>query len=381
MDTVDLHTQNMAMAEHKKTLVTITEGQQQGILEAERTISRLQAECQTLTHILTEAEHDHLQIQKEHQVVENNLQVVRDGLLHKNKTIEHVRSEIFIEQAWIVKSASQFKEKTLEILVMVKELLNLEAHTRELEDAREKMLALDYHKQRLVSEHLFEQRKCMALIYEFSVLRNVHRWDGIGAVDPTYAKQLWYRARLTGKIDAAHRQAIELHTERDRLKARLAIVMARPSQVLTASDVAQRIEAYGADLHEKESQLKELRMLVARNDPLMHNSIKNVSELHVRVTDRRGNIARLRTASMANRKPTEPWFLTEGLQNTIYGGGFVVPALEADRGENLDATNSDLKVKPRAKTSLDPKQANRLKSIIGVARVKSPKRAPLPPLS
>jgi predicted nucleic acid-binding Zn-ribbon protein len=381
ISTVDLHTKNMGMAEHKKTLIAITGGQQQGILDAERTISRLQAEYQTLSHILTEAQHDHLQMQKEHQVVENNLQVIRDDLRHKCKTIEHVRSEIFIQQTWIMKSGRQFKEKTLEILSMVKELLDYEARTRELEEAREKMLTLDYHKQRLVSEHMFEQRKCLALIYEFSVLRNVHRWDLIAAVDQTYAKQLWYRAQLTGKIDAAHREGIELRAERDRLKAKLAIEMQRPSRMLSTAEVAERIEAYSEDLREKESQLKELRMLVSRNDPLMHNSIKSVSEIHVKVTDRRGNIARLRTASVASRKAPEPWFLTEGLQSTVYGGGFVVPPLEAERAENTDLSNTDMKVKPRAKTSLDTTQAKRLKSIIGVVRVKSPKRVPLPALA
>jgi hypothetical protein len=132
-------------------------------------------------------------------------------------------------------------------------------------------------------------------------------------------------------------------------------------------------------LQDKESQLKELRMLVARNDPLMQSSIKNMSELHSKVTDRRGNLARLRTASAAARRPVEPWFLTEGVQSTVYGGGFVMPGIEPE--EPIDLSNSGMAVRQRAKTSMAGPGAKRMKPDTAVARVRSPKLPRLPALA
>jgi hypothetical protein len=323
LETVDLHATNMGMFDERKTLTDLTTRQQEGILDAERVISRLQAEYQILSVIFTDAQHDRLQMEKEHQVVENNHQVLRDNVANRQKTIDEMRSTIGIEQSFLRKCASQFQEKTIEIHVMMGELSTLEAKTRELEAKRETMLTLEYNMHRLVSENMFEKQKCMALIHEFSVLRNVHRWHALAAVDPTYAKQLVYRGSLSAKIDAAHRKLIELRAERDALKRQLKKEgpVSKDHSALPARD---QILAYQQDLHEKEGQLRELKRMVAENDPSLRNSVTAVHRVHEKVVERRETAAKLRTQSTSvfNPRP-QGWFITEAPVHTFLGGGFV----------------------------------------------------------
>jgi chromosome segregation ATPase len=371
----------MDMWEAKKTLTELTVKQQQGILDAERVISRLQAECQTLSHIFLDAQHDRLQMEKEHQVLANNHQVLRDELRHKFKTIEGMRSQISIEQNFMLKCASQFQDKTGEIHVMIGELTNLDAKTRELEAKRETMLTLEYHMHRLVSEHMFEKQKCMALIHEFSVLRNVHRWHAISAVDQTYAKQLNYRGQLSAKIDKAHRELIELKAEKNRLRE---LLKAKGEKVvsLSANEVMERMAAYSEDLQEKEVQLSELKRAVAENNPAMRNSIASVNQVQEKIVQRRGTVARMRTKSVAGLLPKhEPWFLTEAPVNKYIGGGFIArPTITvADPPANEPITPSPL-VERRSKSAFSSPMGKKQQKHGPGSSLLSPQRKPLPAL-
>jgi hypothetical protein len=297
------------------------------MLETERTISRLQAESQTLTHIWTEAQHDRLQMEKERQVLENNQKAARDELMKKSKTIEKMRWDIAIEQVFLRKCQSQYIAKVSEVTTQMSELGVLEEKTRELEVKRERMLALDRETHRLAMAAMFERQKCVALIHEFSVPRNVHRWDAIAAVDPTYVKHIKYHGQLTGKIDAAHRELIRLREIRDQLKVKAGTAAAKGECGMTKDQVAEHIKEYTEDIAEKEAAIAEMQKLFEGNTPTMHKSIENIQGLRQKVTDRHGTAARLRTRSVAAIRPQAgegaTWFMTEVPVDRFKGGGFL----------------------------------------------------------
>ena len=97
-----------------------------------------------------------------------------------------------------------FNDKTAEMADSFNELNRLQQKTEELEKKREKMTTLEYKMHRSIAENMIEQQKYVALIHEFSVPRNVHRWHALGAVDPYYVKQLKYRSLLSAKIESSH---------------------------------------------------------------------------------------------------------------------------------------------------------------------------------
>jgi uncharacterized coiled-coil DUF342 family protein len=323
--TVVTHAENMSVAEHRKLLSAMTEGQMQGILETERIISRLQAESQTLSHLWIESQHDRLQMDKERQVVDNNLKVARNELLKKSKTIEHLRSQIAIEEVFLRKCAFQYTERAHEVVGYVGELTSLQEKTRELEAKRELMLALEYRAQRLFLESMFETQKYVALVHEFSIPRNVHRWHVLAAVDPTYVKQLRYHCLLTAKLDAAHRKLIRLVDRRNKLREKVSKAESRKT-TLTANQVNNYITQYTRDIQQREEQIEELRKGVDDNQGNMRDSVKGVEAVRSKIMARHGCIARLRTKSTVAMRPqtqNTTWFFTEVPVDTMRGGGFL----------------------------------------------------------
>jgi hypothetical protein len=387
--TVDTHANHLVVAQRRKFLLNTTEDQKKGMLETERTISRLQAESQTLTHIWTEAQHDRLQMKKEHQVLENNQKAARDELMKKSKTIEKMRWDIAIEQVFLKKCQSQYIGKVAEVMTHMSELAALKEKTRELEEKRERMLGLDYETHRLAIEAMFERQKCVALIHELSVPRNVHRWDAIAAVDPTFVKHIQYHGQLTGKIDAAHRELIRLHEIRDQLKVEARTVALRGGSGMTRDQAVEYIKKYTEDIAEKDAVIAEMHKLFQRNTPAMHKSIESVQGLRQKVTDRLGTATRLRTRSVAAMRPQAgegvTWFMTEVPVDTFTGGGFLRPTavqLAGTRSNNgavelkMDALSPPNK---RAKSSLLNLVSKRVTKPAKTSGSRSPSRRILPP--
>jgi predicted DNA-binding protein len=209
---------------------------------------------------------------------------------------------------------------------------------------------------------MFERQKCNRLIYEFSIQRNVHRWDVIAAVDPAYVKQLKYRSLLTAKLDVAHRELIRLTEERNELREKLA----RKGTSLpktTAQRVSDHIAKYVADIEEKDAKIEELRRAVDGNQPKVHSSIEENAFVHAKVVTRRGNYAKLKAQSVAAgrlRRDDPVWFLTEapvdGILRRSQIDEAVTPGMETAlevRAKSMlnSASNSKKVTKPLKGTS------------------------------
>jgi chromosome segregation ATPase len=299
------------------------EGQKNGILETERITSRLQAECQTLAHLWREAKHDRLQIDKERQVVEHNLKLARDELAKKNRSVEKLRGQIEVEHIFLRKCAFQYAERAVDVVGFARDLDNLTQKTSFLEEKRTRVLALEHHTQRLSLHLMFESQKYLALAREFSVPRNVHRWDVMETVNPTYVKHFRYYGLLTAKLDASHRQLIELTEERDKLREDLEKAKNR-KRPLTTEQVRDYIAQYTEDIQEREKQIAELQKSVEGNQNDLRDSLKEVSAVRSQIVARNADAALLRTKSAtAIREKSSGWFFTEVPVDTMRAGGFL----------------------------------------------------------
>jgi hypothetical protein len=250
----------------------------------------------------------------------------------------------------------------------------LDQRTKEFEAGRERLSALNYEALRLTTEAMFERQKCGGLVHEFSVQRNVHRWDIMAAVDPTYVKQLKYRCQLTSKLDASHRELIDLIEEKRKLQEKVTKTVASASKSSKVS-VEEQMAVYAADIAKKEEQIEGLRRQVDENRPNMHSSMSDVAAVHEKVVMRRGNCAKLRTQSVAAMRPAGEdavWFITEAPMYRIRGGGFVSRGVRVKEGEALVSLSAEAEGPGRRAKSM-------LNAISNSKKVTKPVAGPVSP--
>lgn len=317
---------NIRLSEEEQMYEQLIENATKGIQEMERAVSRLQAEGQTLNYILNEAEHDAIQIQQERDRLFKNLALFKNEHSEKLKALDDLRSQIQTDETLLHKCSEQFREKNMEIERAVGELTGLEAKRRDLEKKRQKVEILQIRLQKLSTENLIENQKTTCLIHEFAVKRNVHRWNALEAVDPGLVKQLKYRLKLTGKLDAAHRELLELQKQRDRLKTEVEELKSKHDKAFSRYEVEECIRMYTENLKAKDAELAELKTVVNGNKDGLNTSMKTIADVRMRVNQRIGNVVRLRTRSQASKRPQtgSTWFITEAPLDRMIGGGFRV---------------------------------------------------------
>ncbi|OHS95380.1 hypothetical protein TRFO_10511 [Tritrichomonas foetus] len=293
----------------------------------ERMISRLQAEYQTLNHVLRDAQHDHLQQKKERQLLVNNQQIILQDTYAKNKKIEDLRDKICSTEAYLKRCSSMYKEKETEILNLMDQLKNMEARTAELEAKREKLTQMEYKMHRMVAATIVEKQKCMTLIHEFSVPRNVHRWQVVGAVDQAFAKNIQFRTEISAKIEAAHSQLCALKEERDKLKEALEKMKTVQNTKSSKEEVQNAIDAYIQDIKRMDRELSEMKKQYKQNKPSERNSESKVTKVRSSLVQRRGNTNTIKNeiAAAVEPDPAKLFFITENpLMNPMLGGGFSI---------------------------------------------------------
>lgn len=298
----------------------------QGIQVTERMISRLQAEAQTLNHIIRESEHDRLQLEKEHNLLNNNQSIVREALYGKDRQLESQRSSIHTTEAFIKKCGQLYKEKTEEIAHLMGTLRQLQSETQKLEEKREKMGTLEYEMHRNLTAALVEQRKTVTLIHEFSIPRNVHRWSVIEAVDPTYVKNLKYRSIMSGKIDAAHRELIELREKKAQSLQLLQNLKKEAESKQSKEVVLGAIKTYNEDMKRMDEKLQEFESLLNNNKNSVGTSIKQIETARKSLTQRKGETSVVKNEIYNIKTQSEdfvPYFITEiPAHDEFMGGGF-----------------------------------------------------------
>lgn len=350
-NTIDDHLQSRLTQAENDDLEKIIERLRNDTLAVERIISRLQTQRQTLDFILTEAEHDKLQIKKEAATSTGNIELSRKAIHDREVKIDEIRSEILTLERHINKSREVYMQKLNQLVESRKELDSLDARTKQLQERRDKVNQRKYELRQIQTDLLLERQKYSALLHEFSVPRNVHRWEVIAAVDPQYAANLRYRAEVTGKIDRAHCLLIDLKKQKEDLTKELQALQKKLSECLTKDEVMKRIELYKEDIKSKDLQMKEFRNQVNGNQTEMYRSISSIDNLRGKVTEKRGMTAVIRSRSniasmkMNANAQNDAWFITQGPALTpTYGGGFVATTEPQKESRDFDMS-SELSIK------------------------------------
>lgn len=382
VETVETHFQNVDSKSHIMSLKVLVEKIKKSIQETDRITSRLQAEEQTLNFILAQGKNDKLQQEQERQLLQNNINMVSNEVFAKKRKLDQIRAQIKTDEAFLKKCSKMFNDKTAEMADSLNELNRLQQKTDELEKRREKMTTLEYKMHRSIAENMIEQQKYVALIHEFSVPRNVHRWHALGAVDPYYVKQLKYRSLLSAKIESSHEELLKLQAERDDLKEQYEKMKSKydTNVELTVAKATEYINHYNECIKEKDHQLRLLKQQVNGNKPDLQKSIKDIDNIREKVTQRRGMTASLTTRnrqiikkqnqinnqlqmqmqlqtgsfgvgitgpkSSTNNQSNDgqPWFLTEAPIYNVLGGGFVSRQSQSGNQNNSIENHVDLTI-------------------------------------
>ncbi|EAX92560.1 hypothetical protein TVAG_362010 [Trichomonas vaginalis G3] len=362
-------------------------------LSMERVISRLQTQRQTLDFILTESEHDRLQIKKETATTIGNIELSRKAIHERDVKIEEIRSDILTIERHINKSREVYVSKLQQLVDFRNELDSLDNRTQTLEERRDKVKQRKYELKQIQTDLLLERQKYSALLHEFSVPRNVHRWEVISAVDPQYASNLRYRAEVTGKIDRAHNMLIELTKEKETLQKSLAEMKKKLSESLSKSEVLNRIEIYKKDIEMKDEQMKTMREQIGGNQTEMYRSISSIDQLRGKVTEKRGATAVIRSRSnivsmkmnqiqqQQNQQVSDGWFITQGNALTpTLGGGWVSNVEPQKETRDIDST-SDLTVKIEQPQSYRTKKTSMMVPSMRLTKPKTPHVKLITPLN
>lgn len=299
---------------------------QKMIKTTERIISRLAAESQTLFHILQDSTHDRLQQKKELQLLVKNKEIVQEQTLKKEHQLKELREKITVDLQFMKKSSQLFRKSIEDSVKMLDELEKYRQQTKELEKKCEKVKALQLDMHTIMANTIIEKQKCAALVHEFEVPRNIHRWDLLSAVDPELVKELKYRTEISAKIDAAHRQHLELLATKNKLEQELAeqkkILEQSPSKAKVLNDMQQ----YRDDIRRMDNEIAEIEQKIQESRKEITEKSSSVSTVRSKVAERKEKTLSLRESinSIKASEMLPPWFLTEVplSKPNIQGGGF-----------------------------------------------------------
>jgi hypothetical protein len=307
------------------------------VIDANHSITSLACEKQLLKHILSEAASDRLLQAKEYDAAQGARKAVADILLERRRIIDELKAKIHVTELEIHQGAKDYGRQCDEVRSLSDEVAVAIEWSIKLDEKRQRVIFHKHEEHRLFSLVIQESKKLSSLTDEAAVPRNVHRWDMYASIDQSYARSLRYFARLTGKVDKAHQQLIQLVEERDQLKAQLA-TRQRSEVAREAPDEqshSEQFERYKADLAEKESAIREMAVQSDRQLEDIHEVQRKLGMLHGRVNDRRSVCSQLKSRNLASRREMRQQllFLTEPSTSIQIGGGYVA---KLDGGQTSD---------------------------------------------
>ena len=331
LETAKDHLSLRALQEDINLINLKMENMQKMIKATERITSRIQAESQTLFHILQDASHDELQQQKELQLLIKNKEVVQSQILKKDKQLNELKEKIKADQLYLKKSSKMFNDTIQSMIKMQVELENSQKLTQDLETKREKSRVLEYEMHKMLAGAIVEKEKSAALMHEFEVPRNIHRWDLLNAVDPGLVKQLKFRTEISGKIDSAHRKHLELLKEKEILENKLQEMREKMERTPSKAKVQNDIQKYKDDIKRMDNEMSEIDAKLITNRKQIADKFTTISNVRSKVAERKeittnltNDLNEMKASSLLSSNDGYAWFMTEVpvTKPSFQGGGF-----------------------------------------------------------
>lgn len=332
------------------------------VQQTERVASRLQTEWRTLAHILNEAEQDRMQQVKELQTASTNFKEIKKAVHDRERKLDALKSDIRIKTAYLNRCNKVYRDKVMEISGLQKEMESMTRKYHILEQKRDRFKQIQYESHRASVQLLIEKQKTTALTYEFSIPRNIHRWDPLSAVDPGYVKNLRYRMILFTKLNHAHREYERLQNKKAHLEQELNRKRELLEKSLTVDTVKKHVARYQSALKEKMDLLKNMSNQARDLHPSINRSTSDLETLKEKVNKRKtmASVIHLQNieahSSYNANKSNDQWFLTESESYPLtVGGGYVGVAPQSIRREvfsDLEVSSSSAGLAKTLKKSL-----------------------------
>ena len=319
-----------------------------GVKASEKVNAKLIQEAVNLQSLLHKSQWDFRQQKKEYAMLVNTFHIVANQLLHKEKKIENMRSEIESTEAVLSKSRKQYSDKIHFMLKLQKDYEYYMNVNQRLEKLWQKTERLQGKELELSEALAVAQLKRGKLVQEMTVPRNVHRYTLLEVQNPELAKQYKYVHYVHFRLQEVDNQLNKLKEEKQKLLQEIDKrneLETRITQGMTAEECMNRIAIYQEDLKQKEQQLKDMEDMINNTRIDIADEIWQVSTTRSSVTQRRASTARIKKRrTFIRQKPDSEVFyltsavsdvpeeLTDAQQGRIAGTSFLPRAPQSARG-------------------------------------------------
>merc|ERR1719230_85184 len=252
------------------------------VATAETSMKNYQSEVDKLNHIISEADAERYQQQREYDVVINERDILGTQLIRRNDELALLYEKIKIQRSAISQGEVAYRERLEDLRVL---RLRENGLRRELHIQNSQAAALDglraevYTLQR---ELLQDRTKVKALSEELENPNNTHRWRKLEGSDPGTYEMLQKIQALLQRLIAKTEEVVEkdlLIQEKDKLYVELKNILARQP----GPEVAEQLSIYQQGLRDKTKSMKamasELNMYQAQVSESKYEMEKLTREL------------------------------------------------------------------------------------------------------
>ena len=200
------------------------------VAAAETSMKNYQSEVDKLNHIISEADSERFQQQREYDVVINERDILGTQLIRRNDELALLYEKIKIQQSAISQGEIAYRERLEDLRVL---RLRENALRRELHIQRSQASSLDTLRSEVYTlqrELLQDRTKVKALSEELENPDNTHRWRKLEGSDPGTYEMVQKIQALQKRLIAKTEEVVEkdlLIQEKDKLYVELKNILAR----------------------------------------------------------------------------------------------------------------------------------------------------------
>jgi len=227
------------------------------VAAAETSMKNYQSEVDKLNHIISEADSERFQQQREYDVVINERDILGTQLIRRNDELALLYEKIKIQQSAISQGEIAYRERLEDLRVL---RLRENALRRELHIQRSQASSLDTLRSEVYTlqrELLQDRTKVKALSEELENPDNTHRWRKLEGSDPGTYEMVQKIQALQKRLIAKTEEVVEkdlLIQEKDKLYVELKNILARQP----GPEVAEQLSIFQQGLRDKTKSMKAM---------------------------------------------------------------------------------------------------------------------------
>ena len=387
------HFHHVALNNEIALLIQGNDETQKMIVEATRATELIKSQMQLLNHVYEEYLHKRSLEEKKMAGIKSTSEVMKHQIIERDQQIDQIHHDIKNINNQIEKGYTLYKAKQEEIQKLEGELEKAIAKTMALEQNRKYVQMLESDFRRYSNDYAFELQKTSNMVNEIGIPRNVHRWKLYETVNPTYAQHLKYHMILTGNLDKAHKEYLQLCKEKEDLKKQLENQSKRvmPNGKKQKSAFGMNLENCRKAIAEKDAEMKSIQEEIVKTREEIEEYQNMIDGIRGKVTQRKNTaillhnrnynsrtIIRERAKTSMGERSKLPavertgnaFFITQNpsdlqFANPQVGGGFVVRQKTAKRDEDdyndtmFGVINSTTPIKTAASAIYRPSTARK----------------------